>query len=169
MRSRLQFGDRALTCSFAVALATGSTVPTGLPAMGWPLSRIAQTLPPSTNPLLGLLKAEFQKTNPRIERIGVVELRGFPEPDARKYVMIGWGVRKDRTFSGEFTDELFGFFVVDESLGRIEKVIKVLPTPRWLDYSFRIASLSADAIVITGKGVTYGDQPQDYRFAWNPL
>ncbi len=148
-----------------------SAKPSFLAAQGWPVQVVAKSMSGVTameDALLSVLKAEFQKTNPRIDRVGIIELRGFPEPEARKYVVVGWGVRKDRTFSGEFSDELYGFFVVDRSLRRIEKVLKVVPTPRWLDYSFRIARVTADAIVITGQGATYGDQPLKYRFSWNP-
>ena len=122
----------------------------------------------SPNPLLQVLKVELQRQNPRIHHVAVVELRAFPFPDPRKYLMIGWGIRKDRNFSGDFSDELFGFFVLDASLSRIIKVLKTVATPRWLDYSFRIEEVTADTIVMRGQGGTYGDQPHKFQFSWNP-
>jgi hypothetical protein len=122
----------------------------------------------SPNPLLQLLRVELQRQNPRIHYVAIVELRPFPYPDPRRYLMIGWGIRKDRNFSGDFSDELYGFFVLDSSLSRIIKVLKIVATPRWLDYSFRFEEVTADTIIVKGQGSTYGDQPHKFQFSWNP-
>lgn len=122
----------------------------------------------SQNPLLEGLKFELQRQNPRIHHVAVVELRPFPFPEPRKYLMIGWGIRQDRSFSGDFSDELYGFFVLDTSLSRIIKVLKIVTTPRWLDYRFRFQEVTADTIIVSGKGSTYGDQPRQFQFSWNP-
>jgi hypothetical protein len=122
----------------------------------------------SPNALLQLLRFELQRQNPRIHHVAVVELRPFPFPDPRKYVMIGWGIRKDRTFSGDFSDELYGFFVLDASLSRISKVLDIVSTPRWLDYRFRFEEVTEDTIVVRGQGSTYGDQPHRFQYSWNP-
>ena len=122
----------------------------------------------SQNPLLEVLKFELQRQNPRIHHVAVVELHPFPFPEPRKYLMIGWGIRQDRSFSGDFSDELFGFFVLDASLSRIIKVLKIVSTPRWLDYRFRFQEVTADTIIVSGKGSTYGDQPRRFQFSWNP-
>jgi hypothetical protein len=122
----------------------------------------------SPNPLLQVLRFELQRQNPRIHHVAVVELRPFPIHDPRKYLMIGWGIRKDRTFGGDFSDELYGFFVLDASLSRIIKVLKIVATPRWLDYGFRFEEVTADTIVVRGQGSTYGDQPHKFQFSWNP-
>jgi hypothetical protein len=123
---------------------------------------------PSQNPLLEILKFELQRQNPRIHHVAVVELRPFPFPEPRTYLMIGWGIRQDRSFGGDFSDELFGFFVLDASLSRIIKVLKIVSTPRWLDYRFRFQEVTADTIIVSGKGSTYGDQPHRFQFSWNP-
>lgn len=122
----------------------------------------------SQNSLLQILKIELQRHNPRIHHVAVAELRPFPFPDSRKYLMIGWGICKNRNFSGDFSDELFGFFVLDASLSRITKVLKIVATPRWLDYSFRFEEVTADTIIVKGQGITYGDQPHKFQFSWNP-
>jgi hypothetical protein len=122
----------------------------------------------SPNPLLQVLRIELQRQNPRIHHVAVVELRPFPFPNPRKYLMIGWGIRKDRNFSGDFSDELYGFFVLDASLSRIIKVLNIVATPRWLDYSFRFEEVTADTIIVRGQGSTYGDQPHKFQFSWNP-
>lgn len=122
----------------------------------------------SPNPLLQVLRFELQRQNPRIHHVAVVELRPFPFPNPRKYLMIGWGIRKDRNFSGDFSDELYGFFVLDASLSRIIKVLNIVATPRWLDYSFRFEEVTADTIIVRGQGSTYGDHPHKFQFSWNP-
>jgi hypothetical protein len=122
----------------------------------------------SQNPLLQVLKFELQRHNPRIHHVAVVELRPFPFPDPRRYLMIGWGIRKDRTFSGDFSDELYGFFVMDASLGRILQILKIVATPRWLDYGYRFEEVTANTIIVRGQGSTYGDQPHRFQFSWNP-
>ncbi len=132
-----------------------------------PVASDASSSPP-LNPLLQMLKFELQRQNPRIHHVAVVELRPFPFPDPRKYLMIGWGIREDRNFSGDFSDELYGFFVLDASLSRITKVLKIVATPRWLDYSFRFEEVTADTIIVKGQGSTYGDQPHKFQFWWNP-
>jgi len=81
--------------------------------------------------------------------------------------MIGWGICKDRTFSGDFSDELYGFFVLDASLNRIIKVLKIVATPRLLDYSICCKKVTADTIIVRGKGSTYGEQPNKFQFSWN--
>ena len=123
---------------------------------------------PSQNPLLEILKFELQRQNPRIHHVAVVELRPVPFPEPRTYLMIGWGIRQDRSFSGDFSDELFGFFVLDASLSRIIKVLKIVATPRWLDYRFRFEAVTVDTIIVSGKGSTYDDQPRRFQFSWNP-
>jgi hypothetical protein len=40
-----------------------------------------------------------------------------------------------REFRGSFEDELFCVFVTDSTLTRVLKVMEILPTPRWNDYS----------------------------------
>jgi hypothetical protein len=132
-----------------------------------PVASDASSGPP-LNSLLQMLKFELQRQNPRIHHVAVVELRPFPSPDPRKYLMIGWGIREDRNFSGDFSDELYGFFVLDASLSRITNVLKIVATPRWLDYSFRFEEVTADTIIVKGQGSTYGDQPHKFQFWWNP-
>ena len=121
----------------------------------------------SQNPLLKLIKVELQRRSPTIHHVGIIDLKPFPEPDARKYAMIGWGMREDKTYSGDFSEELYGFFEVDSSLQKIVKVLKIVNTPRWGDYSFRL-EVSVDTITVKGQGSTYGDQPRRFDFAWNP-
>src|SRR3990170_4184195 len=48
------------------------------------------------------------------------------------------------------------------------KVLKIVATPRWLDYRFRFEAVTVDTIIVSGKGSTYDDQPRRFQFSWNP-
>jgi hypothetical protein len=84
----------------------------------------------------------------------VIELRAIPSG----YVVLGWGTSRNH-IPGNFEDWLFGFFIADSDLVRISRVMDIVPTPRWGDYDFRIEQLSESAVVVAGKGATYGDGP----------
>ncbi len=117
------------------------------------------------NPLISSVRGVLQQANPAIDHVAVMEVRtpyaGGP------YVLIGWGIRADRQFRGNFRDELFGIFVVNPVLTRIERTLEIIPTPRWLDYEFHIQAISAEKVEIVGHGSTYGDGPmrRTYIFA----
>jgi hypothetical protein len=105
--------------------------------------------------IIDKLKIEFRKRNPNIAFVRIVDVRPTLT-EMPKYLVLGWGIRADRAFKGSFEDELFGVFLVDESLNKVEKVIDFIPTPRWLDTEARIASIDATKAIIKAKGETYG-------------
>ena len=105
--------------------------------------------------ILSNLKVEFQKRNPNIAHIKVIDVRPTLT-EIPKYLVLGWGIRADYTFKGNFEDELFGLFLVDESLAKVEKVMDFIPTPRWYDTEMRITSVDATKAVLEAKGETYG-------------
>jgi ketosteroid isomerase-like protein len=109
-----------------------------------------------------LLEA-FRAINPVIGRTTVLDLRVAHPPAS--HVALGWGIRADRRFEGDLHDELFGVFAVDGGCSRIERVLGVFPTSRWLDYRVRIDSLSPREVVVVGAGATYGDAPTRRVFA----
>src|SRR5690349_23587122 len=59
----------------------------------------------------------------------------------------------------EFRDELFGAFVVNDSLSRIVATLGDFPTARWHDYHVWVDSVTPDSVIVRGRGDTYGDQP----------
>ena len=107
-------------------------------------------------PLLELLAAEFRRRNPRIGRADAFEMRAWQE----SHVVLARGLRADATFAGDFDDELLGVFLLDQSLCRVTRVLDVFPTPRWNDYSLRLARLTDERLVVRCQGRTYGDRPQ---------
>jgi hypothetical protein len=106
----------------------------------------------------------FQEKNAKLSTVGVLEVRSWDFLGPR--VVIGWSIVGDKVFRGNFNDEMFGVFVVDESLTRVERVLDVFPTPRWFDYQLRIARLTGDSVEVAGAGATYGDDPLRKAYKW---
>jgi hypothetical protein len=115
--------------------------------------------------IVAALKAEFQKRNPRIAAVRVVDVRPSAFGPA-KYLVVGWGIRADHDFKGDFSDELFGLFLADGSLRRVERVLDLIPTPRWNDTEMRIARVDADYVAIEARGATYGNRLLRRRYMW---
>ena len=117
-----------------------------------------------STPLLDTLRFILRQRNRLIEQVAFPQIQWFGY--GRAYVAIGWGVRADQRFSGSFEDELYGILLLDSTLTRVRYVLDIVPTPRWLDYRFRIEELTGDSIIITGRGATYGDGPRRTAYAW---
>ena len=105
--------------------------------------------------ILAKLNVEFRKRNPKIAHVRIVDMRPTLT-EVPKYLVLGWGIRADRTFRGDFGDEVFGLFLVNESLSEVEKVIDFIPTPRWHDTEMRITRVDASEAVLEATGETYG-------------
>src|SRR5688500_259116 len=106
-----------------------------------------------SNGLFELVRAEFQKRNRAIVRAKVTELR---ETVGGAYVVLAWGATADGTFRGNFDDELHGVFLIDPTLTRVDRVLDIMPTPRWGDYRFWIEKLTNEEVIVRGRGDTYG-------------
>jgi hypothetical protein len=108
------------------------------------------------NPLNRAMRQAFTQRNPAVTRVTVLELR-LASAQAGTYVLLGRGIRPDLRFQGSFDDELFGVFLVDSGLTRIERTLEIFPTQRWNDYMVSIEELTDSEITIVGSG-SYGDQ-----------
>jgi hypothetical protein len=115
--------------------------------------------------IVAALKAEFQKRNPEIADVRVVDVRPSTFGPA-KYLVVGRGIRADYDFKGDFSDELFGLFLADGSLRRVERVLDFIPTPRWNDTEVRIARVDADFVALEARGATYGNRLLRRRYRW---
>jgi hypothetical protein len=115
--------------------------------------------------LICQLKVEFKKRNEKIEHIRILTVRPTPFGNP-KYLVVVWGIRADWDFKGDFADELFGLFIVDDSLQHVEKVIDFVPSPRWNDTEMKIAKLDTDYIVLEGIGATYGGILFKRKYRW---
>jgi hypothetical protein len=118
----------------------------------------------SPNPLLTVFLRQFRERNPAIGRGGLIELR---QASPGQYIAIAWGTTEDQVFRGRFEDWLFGVFVVDATLTRVERVLEIMPTPRWGDFEIGIATLTADRVTVFGRG-GYSDNDMRRVFEIGP-
>lgn len=116
-------------------------------------------------PLLDSIRSLLRLTTTAIDDVAILEVRAGPLGDPRR-ALLAWGIRKDRQFHGSFAEELFGVFVVNDSLTRILRTVDVIPTPRWLDFEMRVEAVTRDSIHIRGQGATHGDAPFSRAYAW---
>lgn len=103
--------------------------------------------------LLDSIRDELQNTNPQISDIQVLDTK----PRLSQYWVVARGINPAVDTEHLLDDELFGLFVVDASLARIEHTVDVFPTPRWRDYDVWIASYSPEQVTLRGRGSTYHD------------
>ncbi len=155
METNLKNKSRALISAAIICIATASGHGTQV----------------SENRLLPQIREEFKRINPRISEVSVLEASPYPSPSGgSKYVLVAYGIAgREANFRGNFWDEVYGFFVADRNMMTIEIALDIVPTPRWRDYRFRIQNMSEDFVTIRGAGETYGDQPREFKFKWNPL
>ena len=110
--------------------------------------------------LLDSIRGEFRQVNPRVQDIQILDSK----PKLTQYWILGRGIVEGGDFKGDFEDELFGVFVVDDQYERVLTVIDVMPTPRWRDYDMWISDYDMTDVMIRGHGTTYGDQPLEKRY-----
>jgi len=110
-----------------------------------------------SNALEQLLQVAFAAKNPKVTRAKVLELRSIGM-GAGPYVLLGWGIRPDSKFEGSFDDELFGVFILNNNLTKIERTVDIFPTCRWADCIVSIEKMSwpGAEVVVVGAG-SYGD------------
>jgi hypothetical protein len=109
------------------------------------------------HPLVPAVREILRKENPIIERVAIMEVKSHSAKGP--HVVIGWGIRPDSRFSGSFRDELFGIFLADTELTKIDRVLELIPSPRWGDYEFHVERITHEQVTIVGKGSTYGNGP----------
>lgn len=116
------------------------------------------------NQLLTSLRVAFRNENPKLAQVGVLDLKAWDTLGPR--IVLGWAIVPDHVFRGNFSDEMFGVFVVNDSLNRIERVLGTFPTRSWRDYEVRFGKLTADSIEVLGESDTYGDDPTRHAYKW---
>ena len=114
--------------------------------------------------ILPSLREEFRRRNPKATSVEVVDVR--PTTFGGKYLVLGHAIRPDFRFEGNFEDELFGLFVFDGALNRVERTLEIFPTVRWHDTEARIISHDADFAVVETKGEMYGGGGWRRKYNW---
>lgn len=108
---------------------------------------------PAVSPtIVDLFLNEFKTKNANIDIVDILDTRWAASSKETGYVVVARGYRKEqRSFSGNWEDELFGFFVVDRRLSRILKRLDIVPTPRWHDYWYTVkGQVTWDEVTIEG-------------------
>jgi hypothetical protein len=98
--------------------------------------------------IVDLLLSEFQKKN---EKINTVDIQDIKQVWNVGYVIAARGYRKEQdSFSGNWDDELFGFFQVDPRLNGILRKIDVVSTIRWHDYWYKVKEATWGELIVEG-------------------
>lgn len=72
-------------------------------------------------------------------------------------------------FKGDFSDELFGVFIVDSTLSTVMKTLETFPTRRWHDYAVDLRRAGPDSLYLVGQGSSYGDEAIRRTYDWRSL
>ena len=104
--------------------------------------------------IVDLFLNEFKTKNANIDVVDILDTRWASSSKETGYVVVARGYRKEqRSFAGNWEDELFGFFVVDRRLSRILMKLDIVPTPRWHDYWYTVKGQATwDEVMIEGIG-----------------
>ena len=133
------------------------------------IGQIKNPTEPQSSQVLSTLRTEFQRKNKLISYVEITDIRPaftYPITDIfrpNRYLVMARGIRRDQQFQGNFEDELFGIFLLDDSLFHILRTVDIIPTQRWGDYAVRVVKITKDTLTIHGEGTSYGDQPLDKK------
>ncbi|MBI1797126.1 MAG: hypothetical protein HY076_09360 [Candidatus Eisenbacteria bacterium] len=123
----------------------------------------AASASPATLALLAQMHRVFERTNPLIAQVHVLDVIDDATRPGHLYAALATGVTRAPS-SGK--DELFGVFVLDSTLTRVMKTIEVLPSGKLLDYYVCISFPCADTLLVRGYGASDHGAPVYHRHAW---
>lgn len=118
----------------------------------------------SPDPMVTALGDAFRERNPGISSVSLLEFRRVAAGGGGNLV-VARGVRP-RGRPPE--DELFGVFVFDDSLQRIQRTLDVFPTPRWLDYDVAIARATGESVWVRGRAISDSLNVMLKGYRWAP-
>jgi hypothetical protein len=107
---------------------------------------------------------ELRDRNAEITRVQILAIANIPWTTSR-LAGIARG-SSGREFRGSFEDELFCVFLADSTLTRLLKVIEILPTPRWNDYSMHFERRSIDSLVVVGGAISGNAKETKRVYDW---
>ncbi len=94
---------------------------------GWLWFAATDTL--RENPLIIALRDSFTARNPRVTEVHVLDMRsGDYLRESASSIVLAYAVRPDHRLERTMADELFGLFLVNESMTRITETIDVIET-----------------------------------------
>jgi hypothetical protein len=118
---------------------------------------------PATMALLAQIHKVFVKTNPRITQVHVLDVIDDASRPGHRYAALATGVTRSPAST---RDELFGVFVLDSTLTRVEKTIQVMPSGKLGDYFVTISFPCNDSLLVRGFGASDHGSPFYHRYAW---
>lgn len=124
--------------------------------------------PPIKSPMPALGSQVLHKLNPSIARAEIA-LIGPPDPHSGRRAVYLHGVRSDSTWRGNPQDDLFVIVQTDSALTRIDRVVAVIPSPKWRDFGLEPAFGNKDSVMFSGWTLTMGDraaEPLDRSPGW---
>ncbi len=125
--------------------------------------------PPRSVGLLQSVREALVRVNPRVRQVRVLEVLPNPAVDSeQEYAVLTTGIAPNPGPDIDFSNELFGVFVVDSSLTSVLRVLEVFPTARWGDYDVRFERTRVDTLEVVGSGATYGDGTVRRVYNWGP-
>ena len=107
--------------------------------------------------ILSVLKAEFQKRNPSIDHVELFDVRPLflgtiDVPERPNHYLVnarGWTKNWNSKVDWK-ENELFGLFLLDDSLFEVKYVVAFIPTQRLGDFSVKIVKIWKDSVTVRG-------------------
>src|SRR5262245_12131737 len=118
---------------------------------------------PATVALLAQIHKVFARTNPRIAQVHVLDVIDDSQRPGHRYAALATGITRSPSSK---SDELFGVFILDSTLTRVEKTIEVLPSGKLGDYFVTISFPCVDSLLVRGYGASDHGSPFYRRYAW---
>ena len=115
--------------------------------------------------LLAQMEREFARINPRVTHIHVLNLIADPSRPGHRYAALATATTSEPV---ELSDELFGVFVVDSTITRIERVVETFPSGRLRDYTVLISFPTSDTLLVRGFGTMDSESSIRHPYAWSP-
>jgi hypothetical protein len=135
----------------------------GVVLVSWWAATPIASASPATMALLAQIHRVFVKTNPRIAQVHVLDVIDDASRPGHRYAALATGVTRSPSTT---KDELFGVFVLDSTLTRVEKTIEVMPSGKLGDYFVTISFPCTDSLLVRGFGASDHGAPFYRRYAW---
>ena len=172
-------GSRLLEWLPAVLSADSLREIRAVPGLERQYARHPHHQPPIKSPMPALGAKLLRKLNPAITGAEIA-LIGPPNPQSGRRAVYLHGVRSDSTWHGNPRDDLFVIVQADSSLTRIDRVIAVVPSPKWRDFGLDPAFGNKDSVMFSGWTLRMGeraarplDRSPEWRWAdlpgWTPI
>jgi len=108
----------------------------------------------------------FTARSPNARRVQIVEFRREGGGGGANLVLAR-GVRPDETFAGRADDDLFGVFVFDDSLKRVQRTVAMFPAPRFGDTHMEFERTTPESVFVVGWAAASGETLLTAGYRWS--